>query len=204
MYLSGAVVFAQWLCEGAKDLYELLKPPCDVQGENGILTVVCPKDAVPRIEAQLGAIAKAAFRRRFYWLIVKTNDNELVTQFDPATIMEFEQSAIPLIHVMPNTDRPIAIVRMADHKGLYCTDQIYLASGARPNDWIGKDMSKYHIADEMERYVRALMQHGYLDDFSYRALNFQGQEIEQTVRAWLTTWRGDLVRVVENLDSRLL
>jgi hypothetical protein len=97
----------------------------------------------------------------------------------------------------------IAIARMHDHVGLYCAN-IEQHCAAKANDWLGKDMSRYHIPSELERLVRSLEQHGRIASFTYRALDFELREKELTVNAWLAEYQGDLCRVVEVLHSALV
>ncbi|MEP0873813.1 PAS domain-containing protein [Trichocoleus desertorum AS-A10] len=97
-----------------------------------------------------------------------------------------------------------SIIRMADNVGLFCNDQVEQTSGAKPNDWVGKNMRLYHVPEELSRYINALHKERTLNEFRYIAPFMDGRLHRFCVNARLVTYRGDLCRLVKVLECEPL
>ena len=96
------------------------------------------------------------------------------------------------------------IVRMSDHKGLFSNERIMYSSSAKPNDWLGKKMSDYWYADELETYLSRLVKESELRNYSYVAKLFDGRSIKMTVDARLIEWHGEPCRIVKTIERQVL
>lgn len=110
---------------------------------------------------------------------------------------------IPLISLMPDPPRKLAIVRMDTNQAVYITSEMHTIAGRTCAP--GEDVSRWHIPEELYRLRQELGTHGVLTNFEYSAFNLELQPIKNTVNAWLVPdWRGVPVRVVELLHQELI
>ena len=59
------------------------------------------------------------------------------------------------------------VIRMQDHKALYCNRNILETTGTSPNDWIGQDLSRLWDRSELIRFSSELEKHKILTDSTY-------------------------------------
>lgn len=209
--LNPQEILIQWLSAGDQVYAELLRK-CEIFLDGKTFLINCPHLLIRRqVQSKPELLAIAARRLHKTSIVLRCPATKDIT-FTPTMIFNqlsnyFASVPIPSAHLLlPDigANDAIAVVRMKDHKGLHCNDNVERHSRAKPNDWIGEDMSRFHIPEELERFTTALITHGYLDEFQYKALTFEGDPIEMTVSAFLGTYRGDLCRVVQVLRSELL
>lgn len=99
---------------------------------------------------------------------------------------------------------PTSVVRFDDNLGLFSNSRIEISSGAKPNDWVGKNMADYWIGEELSKFRNSLLRDLELRNYSYTAYLFTGEKAKFTVNARLVVYRGDLVRVVKCTRSEVL
>lgn len=177
----------------------------------GRLLIDCRSDA--RLQAVRDRIDGIC--RRVVSLEIPVNkifllQNEVVrSEIDPHLVLQWVKSGMsqaPLIRLLPTEfEASIAIIRMADHKGLFATDRLAQDDRVNPNDWTGDDIgSRFNIPEFFDKYLNDLIRHQMLNQYPLVCLDGEGNQQEQIINAWLTSWRGDLVRVVEVLNKRYL
>lgn len=203
-------ILIQWLSAGDRAFAELLRQ-CVITLDSQIL-IDCPHLTTRRqIQRKPELLAIAAKRLQKPKITLRCPNADDI-KFTPEMIFQQLSNYFSTIEIPPlgltlpghTLGDAIAIVRMSDHKGLYCSNEIERHSRAKVNDWTGENMSRFHIPEELQRFTGALITHGYLDEFQYRALTFEGQPIEMTVSAFLGTYQGDLCRVVQVINSELI
>lgn len=96
------------------------------------------------------------------------------------------------------------IIRMSDHRGLYCNQQTLLCSGATPNDWIGQQMHLWFPFDELKKYLEALKKHQILTDFTHKAYLFDGSLCEFHSDVRIVDYRGEKCRLFKSKGKRPL
>lgn len=136
-------------------------------------------------------------------------NGEVRSDIQPDLVLQWLNSSpvsIPLLNALPSeVDSEIAVIRMKDHRGLFITDRLADADRANPNDWTGGNIEeRFNIPEHFERYITDLIRHQSLTDYPLICLDGEGNKQRQIVNAWLSTWRGDLVRVVEVLSKEYL
>lgn len=154
------------------------------------------------VQVHLETIARAAFQMKAESLIIACKGialNTFETRLVPVWMRVAGQPKVPLIHRLDD-DRPIAVIRMSDNKGLFCTQELGRLEKCNPNDYIGADIrQQYNVPGAFEQYISDLETHKFLDDYSLPVLNALGHKKQQRLRAWLSKWRGEDVRVVQVL-----
>lgn len=196
---------AQWI--GGDELTKKILSACDFSGiRDGAIFINCPEDLLNEIREISGTVCVSPLALIGVQKIYLVSNGIIRNQFNTITAMDYlvGMPLPPIIQSIPNSNQAIAIVRMGDHKGLFCTNGIERFSQAKPNDWTGEDMSKYHIPAELNRLVERLEKHRYLSQFEYNCIDFTGAKRRQTVNAWLTVYNNDLCRVIEVLSSDLV
>ncbi len=208
MNLSVKTALIQFLAFNDPEIAEILDR-CDVEPriETGDLDITCPDDETLRriCEAPLFTDVAARQLRLTRTRLFKRGDPEHLYQFLAGMPTEYASQFLtleipPFSLSVPGVEasQPLAVVRMADDKGLYCSN-IEAHCRARQNDWLGEDMSRFHLPEELRRLKSALETHGKISEFSYRALAFDFQPIEMAVDATLINYGGDLCRLVRVL-----
>lgn len=191
---------AQWLAGTDLNSVNLLNQ-CDFYPQpSGELLIDCPGEILEQVLALCRKIAQSAIRLEIPQLNV-SSEGETICRFEPDLAHSYPLPAfadIPLIYQLPDPVDEIAIVRMADHRALYTTTNLDRGSKAF-NGWTGEDMSQWHIPEELDRLVKALADHQFVQGFRYRAFNYVREPQELIVNAWLTIWKGQSVRVVQTL-----
>lgn len=111
-----------------------------------------------------------------------------------------------LEHQCQQSEYVSKIIRMVDGKGLYCTSDIIKVSGARPNLWRGNNQNKYHLPDQLAKYVGAIYENAARNRpdspviVEYVSPNYDGQLFQRKVSVRLVNYGGDLCRLVESLE----
>lgn len=90
---------------------------------------------------------------------------------------------------------------MADHVGILSSGHTERHSGVRAAEWLGVDMSKFWLQEELGTFLRQLEDAGTngLHEYSYRAHLFSGELMRFTVNAHLIIWGDIQCRMVEPL-----
>ncbi len=188
--------------------------------ENDLL-IICPTDRV----------FKAVYLRRKQIIrlvgkFVRFSDITIVTgnrkiSFPATTNIEYvaestmAQQDTVLTRVRPISDEdlisevlgcsdPTSVVRFSDNLGLFSNSRIEISSGAKPNDWVGKNMADYWMGEELSKFRSRLLSDLELRNYFYTAYLFTGEKANFTVNARLVVYRGDLVRVVKCTRSEVL
>lgn len=179
----------------------------------GQLLIDCPRDdLVQAIRGEILGISERAIAIGIDEILLSEN-GKLRSPINPRLVIQWVQNmppsfeaTIPIIQTIP-TSSPVelAIIRMSDNKGLFITDKLATTDRANPNDWLGGDIgARFNIREHFEPYASALSKHQSLTEYSLICLDGSGNKQEQIVNAWLTTWRGDLCRVVEVLSKKYI
>lgn len=140
--------------------------------------------------------------------VILSLDGKERNRVQPELILQWQEPDEPTIAIFQsiptNTEQAIAIIRMSDNRGLFCTDRAAEADGANPNDWVGENILKFNIREHFDRYIADLHNHRSLTEYELTCLDGQGNKQIHIINARLLTWRGDLVRVVEVLQKRYI
>lgn len=130
--------------------------------------------------------------------------NQLRNSFNPQTLCQWTGGyTLPLLGQLPDSGA-VAIIRMTDNKGLYITEDLAKSDRAHPNNWTGASIDAFNIPEHFDRYISALMHYQHLSHYELVCLDGAGNKQQQIINAWLTQWRGDLVRVVEVLKKEYI
>ena len=185
------------------------------------LLIVCPSDKVFRgvylrrkyiiqliqKSAKFSEITIVAGDRKISFPAI--TDVEFVvasTMIQPDTVLTRVKSISDedLIPEVLGCQYPASVVRFSDNLGLFSNSLIERSSGAKPNDWVGKNMADYWVGEELSRFRTSLLRDLELKDYSYNAYLFTGEKARFTVDARLVVYRGDLSRVVKCLETKIL
>ncbi len=191
---SSNAAVSRWLAPSSRYHQHLLQQ-CQIKldRESGLLTIDCPKQVVDKVFENAETIEP-------HLELLGAQELELRAEGQLRWRLPLgKPSGVHLDFGLLNIDQSsaIGIVRMRDHRGMNCTQAIRNCSGAERQRWLGEDMSKYHIPSELKRLVEALETHQIIWGFEYRALSFQGEEIQCVVNAHLFEQRGEIYRCVE-------
>jgi hypothetical protein len=197
---------AHWLANG-DTVFQALLSQCNFYPHpSGELTIDCPGELLDQVLDACRALAQPAIRLQIPQLSV-SSEGEIICRFQPDLAYHYPPTTldrnIPLIWQLPDPTDEIAIVRMSDHRALYTTAALDKGSKAA-SGWMGEDMSRWHIPEELQRLVTALDEHQFVETFQYRAFNYIREPVEIIVNAWLTAWKGQSVRVVQTLKRTAL
>ncbi|MBL1177623.1 hypothetical protein [Pantanalinema sp. GBBB05] len=123
---------------------------------------------------------------------------------DVKSLAIWNRHQTPSIPLLPRLgdDRAIVVARMSDHKILLATSELGRLEKVSPNDLIGDNLARFNIPEIFDKYLADLIQHQYLDNYEMPVLDGLGNKKHEVVRAWLTTYNSEIVRVVQVLDDR--
>lgn len=110
---------------------------------------------------------------------------------------------IPFTWQLPNPEVEACAIAMGTQACVWSSSQFNQASKCS-SSWVGRDIRPWHIPEELERLNEAIATHKFIDNFQYRALNFENEPILLTVRGWLVHQNGVWLRVMQNLHREPL
>lgn len=140
-------------------------------------------------------------------LPTQENINPIMQQIQPASTQLADPPnliAVPTFHSLlelatelENFPGGATAVRFFDDASIACNNLVEATSGKRPNDWSKMAHRDYWNSDDLSLYKQRLLRDKRLTNYSYTAYLATGQKCLFTVDAFLSQFRGDLIRVVK-------
>lgn len=196
-------IIAQALAQSPEQLK--LFSQCQWKVKDNNLIIDCPSEKLlEEVRSHPDSITRIASRMEVDRVLMAVR-GIIVNPFETPLLVKFveryRRSNIPKVSL--HDERAIAIIRMADHRGVFCSDALGQLDKVNPNDYVGDNIAaKYNIPEVFDRYMRDLYQHRFLDNYEMDVLDGLGNKKHQVVRVWLSDFRGEECRIVQVLDDR--